>query len=135
MAHYVYRYFNADGRLIYIGCSKNPWTRYRTHRQDSRLWIDEVARGRISVFPDRETALAAEKAAIIAEKPLYNKTYRWENRQDWTAEDYADYAYGLLRTSHSPDWTWRSGPMLALRQMYRAMFGHPIPVSPRKVAA
>lgn len=133
MTHFVYRYYNADGRLLYVGCSKNPWTRYKTHRQDSRLWINEVARGRISVFPDQATALEAERAAIIAEKPLYNKTHRWEHREDWSAQDYVDYAQGLLRTSHHPYDTYRGPRMTAVREVYRSLFGEPLPVRPRYV--
>ena len=133
MTHFVYRYYNDEGRLLYVGCSKDPWTRYKTHRQDSRLWINEVTRGRISVFPDQPTALEAERLAIIAEKPLYNRTHRWENREGWSAQDYVDYARGLLRTSHHPYDTYRGSRMAAVREVYRSLFGEPLPVRPRYV--
>lgn len=133
MTHYVYRYFNAEGRLLYVGCSKDPMARYRTHRQDSRLWINEVARGHISVFPDQATALAAEKAAIVAEKPLYNKTHRWEGREGWGAQDYIDYARALMHTSHDPYGAYKSDRMRAVRDEYAALFGEPLPVRPRYI--
>lgn len=131
MSHYVYRYFNCDGRLLYIGCSKDPWTRYRSHRQDSRLWIDEVARGKISVFPSQAEALSAEKAAIIAEKPIYNRQFRWDYRDGWTQQDYIDYTLGFLRTSYDPRRAWSGPHLTAVRIAYRAMFGETLAVKPR----
>lgn len=71
MTHYVYRFFDADGVLLYVGESKDPWKRWRGHRSTSSF-APLVARGRISVFSDRLTALQAERNAIVDEGPRFN---------------------------------------------------------------
>lgn len=133
MRHYVYRYFDREGRLLYVGCSKNPWQRYVNHQNDSRIWIHEVVRGRISVFPSKVEALAAEKAAIIAEKPAYNVRYRWSHRNGWTEQEYIDYAQGYLRAAPDPIYAWDARHMHAVREVYAALFGHKLPADPRLI--
>jgi predicted GIY-YIG superfamily endonuclease len=135
MTHYVYRYYNADDDLLYVGCSKNPWQRYKTHRADSRLWIREVTRGRISVFPDKPTALAAERAAVETEHPRYNRKLRGD-RSAWTPEQYQNYAYGYLAASHYPESDWSSAHMVGVREEYACKFGAilPTPLNVRRSA-
>lgn len=68
----VYRFFGADSRLIYIGSSEAPLKRQRQH-ESSTPWWPEVADVQVQRYPTIFEARAAERIAIDAEKPLYNK--------------------------------------------------------------
>lgn len=75
--NFVYRYFDADGNLLYIGTTANAEARYRHHASKS-VWFREIANSTYEQFDTRTEALAAEKAAIEAERPLHNKI--WNNQ-------------------------------------------------------
>ena len=68
----VYRCFNADRLLIYIGSSKTPLKRQRGHAARTPWW-HEVADVKVERFPTLFAARGAERLAIVAENPLYNK--------------------------------------------------------------
>lgn len=85
--HFIYRCYDADGRLLYIGCSNDVTTRMELHRSafNNRLrnlgrvpatsveLIARMARYEVSEpIKGRTAARAAEKAAIQAERPLLN---------------------------------------------------------------
>ena len=69
--HVLYRFFDAEDTLLYIGITMNPVTRFRAHRADKDWWC-EVANIRIETFDDRSALEAAERDAINSEKPKYN---------------------------------------------------------------
>lgn len=71
MNGYVYRAFDADDRLIYIGATVYTDHRLTIHRTQSWWWA-LVARVAFEQHVDREAALAAEAAAIRAERPAFN---------------------------------------------------------------
>lgn len=73
--HVVYRMYE-DGRLLYVGMSRNLPERIRTHRDHvvpSYWWhrhaVDRVV---VRILPTREAAREAEIAAIRDEAPRYN---------------------------------------------------------------
>lgn len=70
----VYRLFNADGVLLYIGVSNAPRSRYRQH-QKQQPWGDEIASRTVEWFDTRLEALRVELAAIRVEQPRYNVVY------------------------------------------------------------
>lgn len=41
--HYVYRSYDADGQLLYVGCTKQPAARHKQHR-DGSAWYPYAAR-------------------------------------------------------------------------------------------
>lgn len=67
----LYRFFDADDVLLYIGTTDNITQRWRAHRTRTTWW-DQVAREAVEWFDNRTAAEAAEKAAIAAEEPLHN---------------------------------------------------------------
>lgn len=69
--HTLYRFFAGDGRLLYIGITVNAVTRWVNHAW-SKTWWPDVTDCKIEHHPNRTTALAAEKIAIITERPLHN---------------------------------------------------------------
>lgn len=67
----LYRMYDADDQLLYIGITCNKAARWDAHRRNSPWW-KLVARKELTTYPDRSAALTAELAAIRAEKPLHN---------------------------------------------------------------
>lgn len=71
MSNCLYRHFNSAGRLLYVGISCRVLSRTREHIKSAK-WSDEIARIDIEHYSSREAVVAAEKSAIIAERPLFN---------------------------------------------------------------
>lgn len=69
--HSLYRFFDAGGTLLYIGRTINPGRRWREHEKSAH-WYPAVASVTREVFPTAEAVSLAERAAIVAEGPLYN---------------------------------------------------------------
>lgn len=67
----VYRCFDADGALLYVGCSEDPDRRFYAHRRT--VWFCRVVRIDIEDYENRYAALEAEALAIRDESPIYNK--------------------------------------------------------------
>ena len=70
----LYRHFSQDGTLLYVGVSLSAVARLSQHGEQSP-WFEEIARVEVDNFPDRETALKAERKAIETENPKYNKLF------------------------------------------------------------
>jgi hypothetical protein len=67
----LYRHFDEAGLLLYVGISGRPKTRLSEHRRDAP-WFWSIATIKMEVFPDRASALQAEREAVQNEKPLFN---------------------------------------------------------------
>lgn len=72
----LYRFFNADGELLYVGISLNPGHRWGQHRADKPWWI-EVATITVEAHRGRAEVLEAEREAIKRERPRYNLTHNY----------------------------------------------------------
>lgn len=68
----LYRCFDSDERLLYVGISMSALSRLEQHKRESQ-WISLVAKITIESFPSRQKALEAEALAIVKERPFYNK--------------------------------------------------------------
>jgi len=68
----VYRFFDEQGRLLYIGATNCFPRRLREYARE-KPWWGEVARIDIEYFRSLRAAQTAEVKAIKSEKPLYNK--------------------------------------------------------------
>jgi hypothetical protein len=66
----LYRHFDKDGRLLYVGISVNVLQ--RTHEHRASHWWRKITDITIERYDSREAASAAESVAIEVEKPLYN---------------------------------------------------------------
>lgn len=69
--HTLYRFFDADGRLLYVGRTINPARRWREHEKKSP-WFTAVAQVTRQVFATATEVDHAERRAIATERPLHN---------------------------------------------------------------
>ena len=67
----LYRHFDKDGALLYVGISLR-WTDRTKGHQCGSSWFSEVASITLHHFETLKEALAAEKVAIMDENPLCN---------------------------------------------------------------
>lgn len=67
----LYRYFDSDGRLLYVGITGDNTKRQSQHRRNS-FWFGEIASATFEHFDNRKKADDAESEAITKEKPMYN---------------------------------------------------------------
>src|SRR5690349_4629908 len=77
MTTQLYRAYAENGDLLYVGVTSDPNNRMAVH-QCSTPWWGQV--GSVVFedreYTDREEAFAAERAAIQAEHPYYNKEHK-----------------------------------------------------------
>lgn len=70
---FVYRWFDSNGTLLYVGVTYDLERRRRNHRYGSG-WFQFAARSEVATYPTWGAALQAESAAIAAESPVFNRT-------------------------------------------------------------
>jgi hypothetical protein len=68
----LYRARSINGDLLYVGISVDALTRFATHMRLAQ-WPDYVATLEIERYNSRAMAERAEKHAINAENPIFNK--------------------------------------------------------------
>lgn len=68
---YVYRCFDADDRLMYVGLTLDRAHRYRTHRSGTPWWPD-VTRITSTRYDDDEEARRVEASTIARCSPRHN---------------------------------------------------------------
>lgn len=67
----LYRHYDAEGQLLYVGVSKNPLRRNAQHASGAD-WMESVCNTHTEWFASRRLAETAERVAIDCEKPLHN---------------------------------------------------------------
>ncbi|MBD3549842.1 GntR family transcriptional regulator [Streptomyces sp. JV180] len=72
----LYRLYDSDDVLLYIGISNNPEARWERHKM-FRPWWPEVASKDVKWFPSRVAASTAEEDAIQVEAPRFNGTHNY----------------------------------------------------------
>lgn len=92
----LYRHWDKDGALLYIGISLNTMARLSQHKRTS-CWFYEIARMDIEWHASRELAEAAERVAIVAERPKHNVIHAsgipvalWDMIKDHPLAKYVD---------------------------------------------
>lgn len=68
----LYRHFDADMNLLYVGISLSPLARLAGHSNRSS-WFSKIWGITIERFGSRRAALYAEARAIADERPLHNR--------------------------------------------------------------
>lgn len=69
--HILYRFYDIESVLLYIGITAHPYKRWEQHEK-RKPWFSQVAVITRSVLPDFESAVNAERHAIRNERPKYN---------------------------------------------------------------
>ena len=83
-AYYVYRVYDGDRRLIYVGQTRHLMGRLSAHQATS-WWAPQAAKVKAQVVTGQSEARLAELEAIRSEKPRWNMQGRG-SRSDWTAD-------------------------------------------------
>lgn len=70
-----------EERLLYVGKARDFEARRRQHEdpEDGSQWVQWVTRWETEEWPNEKRALAAERAAIVAEQPVFNKHHNTGN--------------------------------------------------------
>lgn len=76
----LYRAYDADGSLLYVGIAIDWGARWSRHRERTRFYED-VARLDIEWHPTRAAALLAEAEAVRSEHPRHNVEYTARDRR------------------------------------------------------
>ncbi|MFE1767221.1 hypothetical protein ACFW81_23760 [Streptomyces angustmyceticus] len=71
----LYRLYDSNGVLLYLGISRFPKARLREH-ENNQPWWHLVARNTVEWHKDRTAARDTEIRATKQEKPLYDKEWR-----------------------------------------------------------
>jgi len=95
--HYLYRHFDKDGKLLYVGIALSVIDRLRSHRGCS-FWFHDISTITIEKFSTRKEVLDAEKIAIKNENPSHNIMHSLEkNKMSIRAirQELLDHAFGI----------------------------------------
>jgi predicted GIY-YIG superfamily endonuclease len=72
----LYRLYDADDRLLYVGISSNPHRRWKQHAlEHAKTWWPDVRGERVQWFESRREAEVAELAAIRTEGAIHNRAH------------------------------------------------------------
>lgn len=71
---HLYRHYDDAGTLLYVGVSLSAVARLCEHKRTAE-WFQRLRRVDVEWFPTREASIEAEKKAIKAEKPKFNKQH------------------------------------------------------------
>jgi predicted GIY-YIG superfamily endonuclease len=77
----LYRLYDADEHLLYVGITTNPKTRWGRHARDKHWW-PEVSRKTVEWFETRKSAERIEKIEVEEERPRYNKVFNGDRRTE-----------------------------------------------------
>jgi predicted GIY-YIG superfamily endonuclease len=80
MTETLYRFYDSDDRLLYVGVSSSFTSRAHAHSKNSQ-WFEKSVRVTLEHHPTREAVLEAEKFAIKQEDPLHNKIHSVRNEK------------------------------------------------------
>jgi excinuclease UvrABC nuclease subunit len=74
MSHFLYRHYDENDELLYIGISLDAITRQGAHERLAG-WFPSVRRIEITVYPNKAEAARAEIQAIQLEQPRWNQQH------------------------------------------------------------
>lgn len=84
--HFVYRYFDSQGRLLYVGYAVNLDRRWQEHRLTRPGMASQVSAARIAGPFCFQVARSVERKALESEGPLYGWTpLKQSIKQRWDA--------------------------------------------------
>lgn len=103
----LYRLYDADGNLLYVGITNNP-KRWYDHSRD-KCWWPEVNRKTIEWFETRKSAERIEKLEVKEDGPKYNRAFNGDRRRELQHEDAKREGRIQPVTRETiPEWVYRS---------------------------
>lgn len=99
MQEVLYRFFDSQGTLLYVGISGNWMARLNSHSKTADFY-SAVAGMTIERFPDRESVVEAELRAIKSENPLFNRA---DNPNYRTWQTHFRELLDMARRKRKPD--------------------------------
>lgn len=90
----LYRIYDDDGDLLYVGASINPGRRIRGHAQ-TQPWWDEASKITLERLGSWEELIESETRAIELENPRYNVIHTLK-RCAWREKSRSPKGYGTL---------------------------------------
>lgn len=96
----LYRLYDDAGELLYVGIGAQPKSRISEHRK--KPWGSEIHSTTTEWHESRDAALAAEAAAIAAERPAYNIVASQVRKggTDWYCAPDVEPLYGVAEMAH-----------------------------------
>jgi predicted GIY-YIG superfamily endonuclease len=89
----LYRHFDENDRLLYVGISVDALSRLIQHKRSA--WWGEVATITIQRFATRDEALKAEAEAIRCERPKHNKALAPYKEAPRIVHEHQDESVGI----------------------------------------
>jgi predicted GIY-YIG superfamily endonuclease len=94
---YVYRFFDPDGQLLYVGVTSDPHKRWLQHQRRSP-WASLADTVSLEWYAYEDLALIAERRAIRDESPRFNvRSTPQGNAQQRAAGRASAHARGIAR--------------------------------------
>lgn len=107
----LYRHYDAEGRLLYVGISLSASNRLEQHMAGSE-WAASIETVKIKCYSTRQEALAAEKQAIKDERPIWNKIHNIRRAVEQLQAKKPEAIYptepGEILVFNG-SWTWQDG--------------------------
>ena len=72
MRYQLYRHYDANNLLLYVGISNSFLQRTISHGHNSE-WFNQIVRIEVAHFATKHLAIVAEMNAIKSEKPVFNR--------------------------------------------------------------
>ena len=107
----VYRMYNIDGSLLYVGVTNNFGARFGDHWR-TKPWIADVKHLTLQPFASRSSAEEAERQAILNEKPLHNVLGK---------SNPLDRQFNLGMPVKLPEWAWKEADVNSANESLQAM--------------
>ncbi len=97
----LYRMFNSDNELLYVGITNNLFGRFAGH-SDDKEWFDEIAYATFEHHANRYEVDKAETLAIQLENPKYNraKNPAYESATDHYRKLKGAPSFGAIPVGH-----------------------------------
>ena len=119
----LYRFYSQNGTLLYVGISISALSRYGHHRLSGDWWL-QVSRMELVNYPNRVMAEDAEAAAIVKERPLFNKThstFKSEEERDAAVSAAARIGRGLRIPAETQKLEYEIAEVLESRNLEKQM--------------
>lgn len=105
----VYRFYDADDVLLYIGMSQCPFKRSVDHARTA-VWYFDVVYMEVEWFKCEDLAHLAERVSIDRERPIHNTLHRHSARklartpdQKYLVGKFTNLPDGTIRQDESPE--------------------------------